>query len=300
MIEHIVQNMNKNMRLDIFIAQNISDFSRAKIQELIKKKLIFVNEKNEKASFLLHNGDKICINLPEEETVKILPEPIELDIRYEDDDILVINKPVNMLTHPTKNETSGTLVNALLYNFKTLSDVNGEYRLGIVHRLDRDTSGLIFAAKTNKGHLHLENQIKNKTAVREYYAVVKGYMPKSFGVIDLPIDRNPKNPTKMAVVENGKPAITYYEVMETFKGYSLLKLRLQTGRTHQIRVHLSYLKHPIVNDSLYGGEKLKIKTTNQVLQAFHLNFTNLLDEKIDIKIDFDNDLIKTINYLKGL
>ena len=300
MMELNVQNINENIRLDVFLSEKLETFSRAKIQELIKNKCVFVNGKNVKTSYIVQNGDNIKIDIPEKKEIEILPEPVKLDIRYEDDDILVINKPKNMLTHPTENETTGTLVNALLYNFKELSDINGKMRPGIVHRLDRDTSGLIFAAKTNEGHLHLEKQIKEKTAIREYYAVIKGYMNKISGIIDLPIDRHPKNPTKMAVVEGGKPAITEYEVLETFKGYSLLKLKLQTGRTHQIRVHLSHLKHPIVNDTLYGGEKLKIKTTNQVLQAFHLNFTNLQGKNVDIKIDFDEDLKKTINYLRGL
>lgn len=293
-------SQQSDLRLDIFLNNTLSDLSRAKIQELIKTEQILVNEKPTKASYKVQINDKIQIKKFEKKEIEILPEQIKLDVKYEDEDILVINKPSNMLTHPTETETTGTLVNALLYNFKALSDINGTFRPGIVHRLDRDTSGLIFVAKTNKGHLHLEQQIKEKTAIREYYAIIKGYMPTPSGTIDLPIDRNPHNPTKMAVVENGKPSITNYETIETFKGYSLLKLQLQTGRTHQIRVHLSHLKHPIVNDTLYGGEKLKIKTTNQVLMAFHLNFTNLSGEKIDIKIDFDEDLSKTINYLRGL
>ena len=293
-------SQKSNIRLDIFLAELLPDFSRAKIQELVKNGNIFVNGKKSKSSYSVQKDDLIKVEIPEKKEIEILPEKIKLDVKYEDEDILVINKPKNMLTHPTENETTGTLVNALLYNFKTLSDINGKMRPGIVHRLDRDTSGLILAAKTNKGHLHLEKQIKEKTAIREYYAVIKGYMSEESGTINLPIDRNPKNPTKMAVVEGGKPSVTEYETIEKFKGYSLLKLKLLTGRTHQIRVHLSYLKHPIVNDTLYGGEKLKVKTTNQVLMAFHLNFKNLSDENVDIKIDFDEDLSKTIKYLRGL
>ena len=289
-----------DIRLDMFLCEVMPDFSRAKIQELIKSEYVLVNKTSSKSSYKVQVGDIVQVNEPPKKEIEILPEKIKLDIKYEDNDILVINKPKNMLTHPTENETKGTLVNALLYNFKTLSDINGKMRPGIVHRLDRDTSGLILAAKTNPGHLHLEKQIKEKTAIREYYAVIKGYMPENDGIIDLPIDRHPKNPTKMAVVEGGKPAVTNYEVLETFKGYSLLKLRLQTGRTHQIRVHLSHLKHPIINDTLYGGEKFAVKTTNQVLQAFHLNFTNLQGENVDIKIDFDEDLNKVIKYLRGL
>ena len=289
-----------DIRLDGFLSEKLPDFSRSKFQQLIKDGFVKINGRVQKPSYFVQIGDKIEVEIPAKKEVEIIPEPIKLDIKYEDDDILVINKPKNMLTHPTEQETTGTLVNALLYNFKTLSDINGKMRPGIVHRLDRDTSGLIFAAKTNKGHLHLEKQIKEKTAIREYYAVIKGYMKEPEGIIDLPIDRNPKNPTKMAVIEGGKPSVTKYQTIENFKGYSLLKLTLLTGRTHQIRVHLSYLKHPIVNDTLYGGEKLKINTTNQVLQAFHLNFTNLQGENIDIKIDYDEDLQKTIKYLRGL
>ena len=289
-----------DIRLDVFLSEKLSDYSRSKFQQLIKEGFVKINGRVQKPSYFVQIGDKIEVEIPAKKEVEIIPEPIKLDIKYEDDDILVINKPKNMLTHPTEQETTGTLVNALLYNFKTLSDINGKMRPGIVHRLDRDTSGLIFAAKTNKGHLHLEKQIKEKTAIREYYAVIKGYMKEPEGIIDLPIDRNPKNPTKMAVIEGGKPSVTKYQTIENFKGYSLLKLTLLTGRTHQIRVHLSYLKHPIVNDTLYGGEKLKINTTNQVLQAFHLNFTNLQGENIDIKIDYDEDLQKTIKYLRGL
>ena len=298
MIEIVAQK--SNIRLDSFLSETLPEFSRSKIQNIIKSGGILVNKKQEKASYNVVLGDVITVEEPQKKETEILPEPISLDIKYEDNDILVINKPKKMLTHPTETETTGTLVNALLYNFKTLSDINGKMRPGIVHRLDRDTSGLILVAKTNKGHLHLEKQIKDKTAIREYYAVIKGYMPEERGFIDLPIDRNPKNPTKMAVVEGGKPSVTEYETLEKFKGYSLLKLHLQTGRTHQIRVHLAHLKHPIVNDTLYGGEKMKIKTTNQVLQAYHLNFTNLQGENIDIKIDFDEDLTKTIKYLRGL
>lgn len=289
-----------DIRLDGFLSEKLPDFSRSKFQQLIKDGFVKINGRVQKPSYFVQIGDKIEVEIPAKKEVEIIPEPVKLDIKYEDDDILVINKPKNMLTHPTEQETTGTLVNALLYNFKTLSDINGKMRPGIVHRLDRDTSGLIFAAKTNKGHLHLEKQIKEKTAIREYYAVIKGYMKEPEGIIDLPIDRNPKNPTKMAVIEGGKPSVTKYQTIENFKGYSLLKLTLLTGRTHQIRVHLSYLKHPIVNDTLYGGEKLKINTTNQVLQAFHLNFTNLQGENIDIKIDYDEDLQKTIKYLRGL
>ena len=289
-----------DIRLDGFLSEKLPDFSRSKFQQLIKDGFVKINGRVQKPSYFVQIGDKIEVEIPAKKEVEIIPEPIKLDIKYEDDDILVINKPKNMLTHPTEQETTGTLVNALLYNFKTLSDINGKMRPGIVHRLDRDTSGLIFAAKTNKGHLHLEKQIKEKTAIREYYAVIKGYMKEPEGIIDLPIDRNPKNPTKMAVIEGGKPSVTKYQTIEIFKGYSLLKLTLLTGRTHQIRAHLSYLKHPIVNDTLYGGEKLKINTTNQVLQAFHLNFTNLQGENIDIKIDYDEDLQKTIKYLRGL
>ena len=288
-----------DLRLDLYLGDILPELSRSKLQQIIKDGNVTINNKKVKSSYNVQIGDKITVEIPPKKEIEIQPEAVKLDIKYEDEDIIVVNKPKNMLTHPTEQETTGTLVNALLYNFKTLSDINGKMRPGIVHRLDRDTSGLILVAKTNKGHLFLEKQIKDKTAIREYYAVIKGYMKEPNGVIDLPIDRNPKSPTKMAVVKDGKPSVTKYETIETFKGYSLLKLTLLTGRTHQIRVHLAHMKHPIVNDSLYGGEKLKINTTNQVLQAFHLNFENLQGKNIDIKIDFDEDMEKTINYLRS-
>ena len=238
-----------------------------------------------------------------EELQNMAPQPqnIPLDIRYEDDNLLVVNKPFGMLTHPTVLEKENTLVNALLYYTKgNLSDCNGEFRPGIVHRLDRDTSGLLLIAKNNKAHQFLQEQIKEKSAVRKYVAVLTGVLESNEGTIKTNFGRHPTKPYKMAVLEVGKEAVTNYKVLERFAKNTFAEFTLQTGRTHQIRVHAQYIKHPIVNDSLYGGENLKVKTTAQVLQAYDLTFNNLENKTIHINIDYDEDVKKTLTYLKNI
>ncbi len=297
-----IQSLVKPVRLDTFLANEQTYGSRSQIQNLIKKNQIFVNSQVQKASFLVKNDDEITIILSEEDSVIIKPEKIPLDIKYEDNDILVINKPKNMLTHPTNKETSATLVNALLYkySYEGLSDVNGVLRPGIVHRLDRNTSGLLLIAKNNKVHEFLAEQIKNKTAIRKYLAVVHGNFDEIEGTIDFPIARSIKNPEKMAVDENGKPSITKYKVIEQFKDYSYVELTLLTGRTHQIRVHMNYISHPIVNDSLYNKIPFPVKTTEQVLQAYSLRFAVLKnDDIIELKIEPDKDIEKVLKYLRS-
>lgn len=297
-----VQDLSEPTRLDTFLSKENEFASRAQVQNLIKKKQVFVNEKEEKASFLVKNDDKITVLLSEEYNVIIEPENIKLDIKYEDDDILVINKPKNMITHPTTKETTGSLVNALLYKYgyEGLSDINGIMRPGIVHRLDRNTSGLLMVAKNNKAHEFLSEQIKNKSAKRNYIAIVHGNFEKETGTIEAPIGRHKTKMEKMAVVEDGKPSTTNYKVLEQFKGYSLVELELKTGRTHQIRVHMNYINHPIVNDSLYAKLPFKIKTTEQVLQSYKLSFATLKnDDIINIEIPYDNDVEKVLKYLRS-
>ena len=241
--------------------------------------------------------------LSDDSSIIINPEDIPLDIRYEDDDVIVVNKPKNMLTHPTIKETTGTLVNALLYKFgySGLSDINGIMRPGIVHRLDRNTSGLLLIAKNNNAHEFLSKQIKDKTAIRKYHAIVFGNFDQVQGVIDLPIGRNISRPEKMSVVQGGKPSVTEYRIIEQFNGFSYIELTLKTGRTHQIRVHMSYISHPIVNDSLYTKFRFKVKTTEQVLQSFYLKFTTLKNNDIiECVIPPDEDIEKTLRYLRSL
>lgn len=290
------------MRLDSFLTEKLDFLSRSKIQKLIDNEQITVNGKYEKSSFKLKINDLIEVFLSEELSFTIEPENIPLDIVYEDDDILVINKPKQMLTHPTVKELSGTLVNALLYRYGygRLSDINGILRPGIVHRLDRDTSGLIMAAKNNNAHNYLTEGIKNKTIIRKYISVVNGVFFETEGVIDKPIGRSVSQPQKMTIAEDGKPSVTLYKVLETFKRHSLVELNLKTGRTHQIRVHMASINHPVVNDSLYTGIKLKVNTTGQVLQSYKLSFTKMnSNDIINLEIDYDNDVKKVLNYLRS-
>ncbi len=299
-IELIVDEDFSGERLDLFLCSNFEEFSRSKIQKFIKEKLVLLNSKAAKVATILKEGDKISFNKPDGKII-ISPQAIELDIRYEDNDMLVVNKPKNMLTHPTSLETENTLVNALLYKYgNNLSSINGEMRPGIVHRLDRNTSGLLMIAKNNKAHELLAEKIKQKTAKRHYLAVVCGNLDFETKTISAPISRSPSNPAKMAVIDGGKPSTTHIKVLERFKGYTFVELILDTGRTHQIRVHLSHIGHPIVNDSFYGGKAIGVKTTEQVLQAYQLTFNRLSDNIIEtITLDPDEDLRRVLNYLRS-
>lgn len=291
---------DEGKRLDVYLAEMLPNFSRNKIQAAIKQCNISVNGKFEKPSYCVQDDDKIEYLIENSEEIKICPQDIPLDIRYEDENILIVNKPKNMLTHPTMKERENTLVNALLqkYGYAGLSNLNGSMRPGIVHRLDRNTSGLLMVAKNNLAHEFLTGQIKSKTAIRKYLAVVSGTFDENVGTIDKPIARHKTKCEKFCVQEGGKPSVTHYTVIERFKRYTLLELQLETGRTHQIRVHLSYIGHPIVNDSLYGGEKIKVNTTEQVLEAYKLSFLIMNGERIDIELSMDNDITKVLNKLR--
>lgn len=297
-----VQSLSEPLRLDAFLSKQEEFSSRSQVQNLINKKQVYVNSQIAKPSYKVKNDDVIGVILSEEFNVIILPENISLDIVYEDENIAVINKPKNMITHPTVKETSGTLVNAILYKYgaEGLSDVNGIMRPGIVHRLDRNTSGLIMIAKNNRAHEFLAEQIRTKSAKRKYLAIVHGNFENNTGTINAPISRNPSKPEKMGVVEDGKSAVTHYKVLEQFKGFSFVELELETGRTHQIRVHMSHIGHPIVNDSLYNKIPFKVKTTQQVLQSYSLQFATLdKNDIINLEIKPDNDIEKVLKYLRS-
>ena len=300
LIRFIIDEEDVKERLDSFILSKFPEFSRSKIQKFIKNGLILVNDGKAKVAYLLKNSDIVEFNRPDEK-IFIEPQAIELDIRYEDGDMLVVNKPKNMLTHPTENELKDTLVNALLYRYgENLSTVNGVMRPGIVHRLDRNTSGLLMIAKNNRAHELLAEKIKQKTAKRKYLAVVTGNLDFDTKTINGPIGRNPRNPAKMAVVEGGKPSVTHVRVIERFNGFTYVELELETGRTHQIRVHLSSIGHPVVNDTLYGGKKIGVKTCEQVLQAYSLTFARLGDNIMTtIELEPDEDIKKVLNYLRS-
>mgnify|MGYP004679523217 FL=1 len=300
MIIFIDEN-DENKRLDSFLAEVTNDLSRSKIQSFIKAGNISVNGVPKKASYLLKEDDKVVFEIPQTSEIKIEPENIPLEIVYDDENMLVVNKPSGMLTHPTTIEKSGTLVNALLYKYgENLSDINGEFRRGIIHRLDRNTSGLLMVAKNNKAHEFLANQIKNHTITKKYRAIAKGVIAQDEFEINSPIGRNPTQPHKMAVREDGKPSRTIVKVLERFKDATYVELTLVTGRTHQIRVHLKSINHPIYNDTLYGAGQGKVKTEEQVLQSFFLRFTKPFgDEIIELEIEPDEKIQKVLKYLRS-
>lgn len=259
------------IRLDKYL-MNKTDISRSKIQEMIKEELVLVNDKKSKNSYVLRLGDviKIVGELKEETDAK--PEKMNLDIVYEDDDLIVINKPSGLVVHPAAGHFTGTLVNGLLAHTNSLSSNNGNIRPGIVHRIDKDTSGLLVVAKNDRTHEALAKQLKDKTLSRIYIALVQGRINHDTGTIDAPIGRDPKDRKKMCVTDqNSKEAITHFRVVERYKNATLIECKLETGRTHQIRVHMNYIKHPIINDPVYGPKR-KVSSFGQMLHAKEIGF----------------------------
>ncbi|KEI02124.1 RluA family pseudouridine synthase [Clostridium botulinum] len=285
--EFIIHEDLVNCRLDVFISNSLEDKSRSHIQKLIQEGHVKVNEKDKKSNYKLKLHDFVVVDNIEKEDKKINPENIELDILYEDKDIIVINKSQGMVVHPATSNYSGTLVNALLYHCDTLSTLNDDTRPGIVHRIDKDTSGVLVVAKNNKAHEILAEQLKEHSMKREYIALVEGIVKEENGLVDKPLGRNPKDRIKMAVVEGGKNAVTHYEVLKRFKKNTLVKCILETGRTHQIRVHMSYIGHPLVGDPMYGFKKQRFKLNGQMLHAKKLGFIHPTTEEY---IEFESDL----------
>lgn len=300
MIIYVDEN-DELQRLDSFLSGILSEYSRSKIQKFIKDANITVNDVVKKPAYLLKDRDKISISLPEANDMKLEPQNLPLDVVYEDENMLVINKPSGMLTHPTSLELENTLVNALLYKYgDSLSDVNGEFRRGILHRLDRNTSGLLMIAKNNGTHEYLAEQIKSHAIIKKYRAILNGNYPLDEERIELPIGRNPNQPHKMMVREDGKPSTTVLKVLKRYGEVTFVELTLITGRTHQIRVHSSYKKHPVYNDTLYGAGKGKVNTQEQVLQSYYLRFTKpFSDEIIEVEIEPDEKITKVLNYYES-
>ena len=259
-------------RLDKALA-DLTELSRSQANEAIKAGTVLVNGKSAKAMYAVKEGDVITYELPEEEVLEYKAEDIPLDIIYEDADVAVVNKPQGMVVHPSAGHTSGTLVNALMYHVKDLSSINGVVRPGIVHRIDKDTSGLLMIAKNDKAHNALAAELKDKKSLRKYVAIVHGNLPNDRGVIEAPIGRSDKDRKKQAVTAKGKPAVTRFTVLERFGNYTLVELQLETGRTHQIRVHMAYIGHPVAGDPLYGPRKT-LKGHGQFLHAKTLGFTH--------------------------
>lgn len=300
MNKFIIDETDTNIRIDSYLANILEGFSRTKIQSLIKSENVLINNKTCKPSQTLKQDDIVTCDTSLLEDITPLAQDIYIETVYENENFAIVNKPSGMLTHATSTQKTETLVNALLHKFNgQLSDINGKFRAGIVHRLDKNTSGLLLVAKNNSAHEKLAKMIKDREIEKRYRAIVKGVIDKNI-VIDEPIGRSKTNPTKMDVVQDGKQSLTEVYILEQFKDATYLDINLKTGRTHQIRVHLSHIGHPIFNDTLYGFGKQKIKTEEQVLQSYKLKFTNpFSDEIIDIEIEPDEKIKKVLKYLEN-
>lgn len=258
-------------RIDKILPEFNSEWSRSQLQEWIKDGLIEVNGKAVKSNYKLKLGDRVEITEKEVVEADIQAENLNLDIYYEDDDVAIVYKPKGMVVHPSPGHYTGTLVNGLMYQIKNLSGINGEIRPGIVHRIDKDTSGLLMVAKNDVAHRSLVEQLMAKTVKRKYIALVHGHIPHEFGTIDAPIGRNKNDRQSMAVVDDGKEAVTHFNVIETFKNHTLVECELETGRTHQIRVHMKYIGYPLVGDPKYGPKKT-LEIGGQALHAGLIGF----------------------------
>lgn len=287
-------------RLDKFLAEELSEMSRSHIQKLIKDGDISVNQKPVKANYKLSAGDEITVSVPEPEIPDILPEDIPLNIIYEDDDILVVNKPKGMVVHPAPGHYSGTLVNAIMYHCRdNLSGINGVTRPGIVHRIDMDTTGSLLICKNDRAHQSLAEQLKEHSITRKYHAIVHGNLKEDTGTVNAPIGRHPVDRKKMSIhAPNGRHAVTHYRVLERFGNYTYIECQLETGRTHQIRVHMSSIGHPILGDTVYGSAKSPFKLEGQTL---HAKVLGIVHPTTGEYMEFDAPLPEYfVNLLKNL
>lgn len=288
-------------RLDVFLVRQEPELSRAHIQKIIAAGDVLVDGKVRKANFKLKAGASVSFTMPEAAPIEVKPEDIPLDILYEDGDIIVVNKVRGMVVHPAAGVSSGTLVNALLYHCHDLSGINGEIRPGIVHRLDKDTSGVMVAAKNDRAHLDLAEQISAKSAHRSYLAVVHGNIKEEAGIIKGDIGRHPTDRKRMAIVQdNGKPAVTHFKVLERFGDYTLVECRLETGRTHQIRVHMTSIGHPLVNDPKYGSRKTPFGIKGQALHSRQLTLKHpATGEEMTFEAPLPEDMKKILAALRN-
>ncbi|NNU95178.1 RluA family pseudouridine synthase [Anoxybacillus sp. EFIL] len=270
-IQLTIEEQHDGERIDKIIAGLNEQWSRSQVQQWLKEGHVLVNGKAVKPNYKCHVDDEVVISIPNPEPLDVEPESIPLDIYYEDADVLVVNKPRGMVVHPAPGHMRGTLVNALLAYCQDLSGINGVLRPGIVHRIDKDTSGLLMVAKNDLAHESLVNQLVNKTVTRKYHAIVHGVIPHDYGTIDAPIGRDSRDRQSMAVVENGKEAVTHFRVLERFEHYTYVECQLETGRTHQIRVHMKYIGYPLAGDPKYGPRKT-LPIDGQALHAGVLGF----------------------------
>ncbi|MGE7826263.1 RluA family pseudouridine synthase [Paenibacillus sp. NPDC093718] len=299
--EWTVDAESAKTRIDKYITENLGeDVSRSQVQLWITDGHVIVNEGPVKSNYKVSQGDRILLKIPEPLAVEIIPEDIPLEIAYEDADVIVVNKPRGMVVHPAPGHSSGTLVNALMFHCKDLSGINGELRPGIVHRIDKDTTGLIMAAKNDKAHASLAAQLKDHSVNRRYLALVHGNISHDQGTIDAPIGRDVQDRKLYTVTDrNSKHAVTHFTVVERFGDYSLLELKLETGRTHQIRVHMKYIGHPLVGDPVYGKSK-GIKLNGQALHAAILGFVHpSTGEYMEFSAPMPDDMEELLTILRG-
>ena len=292
----------KGQRLDVFVVGKCPELSRSHVQKLVEQGHVLVDGAQRKANFKLRGGEAVQVTLPEAEPISVEPEDIPLDILFEDKDIIVVNKARGMVVHPASGVYSGTLVNALLHHCQDLSGINGEIRPGIVHRLDKDTSGVMVCAKNDTAHLDLAEQIRTKVAHRTYWAIVHGNIKEEAGIIKGDIGRHPTDRKKMAIVrENGKPAVTHFKVLERFGEYTLVECKLETGRTHQIRVHMNSIGHPLVNDPKYGPKKSSpFAIQGQALHSLQLTLTHpVTKEEMTFTAPLPADMEKILTGLRN-
>lgn len=286
-MKKIVVKDNENIRLDSYIVTEDKDLSRATIQRLSEEGNILVNGTIKKNSYKVKTGDIIEINIPEIKETKLEAQDIPIEIVYEDSDIIVVNKPKGLVVHPANGNPDGTLVNAIMNICKdSLSGIGGEKRPGIVHRLDKDTSGLLIIAKNDKAHINMSEQIKNRKVDKKYIALVRGVIKENEATINMPIARSKKDRKKMAVDKNGKEAITHFKVLKRYDNYTLLEIKIDTGRTHQIRVHMSEIGHPVIGDEVYSNGKNEFNVKGQMLHAKSLDFTHpITGKKMHLEAD---------------
>ena len=271
---------SENVRLDAYISSKETNLSRTNVQRLIEEGNILVNGQKKKISYKVQIGDNIEINIPEAKETSIKAENIPVEVVYEDNDIIVVNKPKGMVVHPANGNPDGTLVNAIMAMCKgSLSGIGGEIRPGIVHRLDKDTSGLLIVAKNDLAHINMSNQIKDRQVKKIYIALVKGNINEDEATINMPIGRSTKDRKKMAVRKDGKEAVTHFKVLKRYKDYTLLKVKIDTGRTHQIRVHMAEIGHPVVGDMVYSKGKNEFGVEGQMLHAQSLDFKHPITGK---------------------
>ena len=276
----VVEENTQKKRIDSYIVDKNINLSRTAIKRLLDEGKILVNGKKQKPSYKPEVGDIITIEIPEPEEVELKPQDIPIDVIYEDKDIIVVNKPKGMVVHPANGNPDGTLVNAILAKCKdSLSGIGGEIRPGIVHRLDKDTSGLLIIAKNDQAHINMSKQIQDRKVIKKYIALVKGVIGENTATIDMPIARSTKDRKKMAVDPKGKEAITHYKVLQRYDKYTLLEIKIDTGRTHQIRVHMSYIGHPVVGDMQYSNGKNEFGIEGQMLHSKYLEFDHPITGK---------------------